>query len=190
MEMGRSMEDQRIIEALYERSEDAIRLLDEQFGKLCKRIAFRVLNNEQDAEECVNDTFLAVWNKIPPENPKPLSSYICKICKNIAIKRYHANTAKKRDSHYDLVLEELEECLTGCESVEGELIAKELAQAVNDFLSKLTKTDRIIFMKRYWFLETISGIADDMGKSKNYIAVHLYRSRKKLNIYLKTKGLI
>lgn len=184
------MEDQRIIRKLYERSEEAIRLLDEKYGKLCKGIAIRILNNEQDAEECVNDTFLAVWNSVPPENPRPFSAYISKICKNIVIKRYHANTAKKRNSHYDLVIEELEECLAGCESVEGEIVAKELTQAINDFLSELTKMDRMIFVKRYWFLESISSIADDMGKSKNYITVHLYRSRKKLEKYLKTKGLI
>lgn len=184
------MEDQFIIEALYERSEKAIRLLDEKYGKLCKGIAFRILNNEQDAEECINDTFLAVWNAVPPENPNPLSAYISRICKNIALKKYHANTAKKRNSHYDLVLEELEECLAGCESVEGEIAAQELKQAINEFLSELKKTDRVIFMRRYWLLESISSIAVDMGKSKNYITVHLHRSRKKLEIYLKMKGLI
>lgn len=184
------MEDQQIIKELYERSEEAIRLLDEKYGKLCRGIAIRILDNEQDAQECVNDAFLAVWNTVPPENPQPLSAYIGKISKNIAIKKYHANTAKKRNTHYDLVLDELGESLAGSGSVEGEIVAKELAEAINDFLSQLKKTDRMIFVKRYWFLESVSGIAGSIGKSNNYVTVHLYRSRKKLEAYLRMKGLI
>lgn len=184
------MEDQLIIKKFCERSEDAIRLLDEKYGRLCSGIAFRILNSEQDAEECVNDAFFAVWNTVPPENPDPLSAYISKISRNIAIKKYHANTAKKRNTHYDLVLEELEDCIAGSQTVEGEIMAKELAKAMNAFLSRLKKGDRMIFLKRYWFLESVSDIAESMGRSNNYVTVHLHRSRKKLEAYLREEGLI
>ena len=184
------MEDQLIIKKLYERSEEAVRELSEKYGTLCKGIANRILSNEQDAEECLNDALLAVWNTVPPENPDPLSAYVCRITRNISLKKYHANTAKKRNTHYDLALDELAECLAGDSSVEDEILAKELEQGINDFLSELKKSDRIIFVKRYWFLASISEIADSVGRSRNYVTVHLHRSRKKLENYLKMKGLI
>ena len=184
------MEDQLIIEKLNERSEDAVTELYEKYGRLCKGISRRILNNEQDVEECLNDVLLAVWNKVPPENPDPLSSYICRITRNISLNRYHANKAQKRNSSYDLALEELEGCLAGDSSVEDEILAKELEREVNNFLSGMKKTDRIIFVRRYWFLESISEIAESMGWSSNYVTVHLHRSRKRLEKDLKGKGLI
>lgn len=184
------MEDQLIIKKFNERSEEAIRELSDKYGTLCKAVANRITGNEQDAEECLNDALLAVWNNVPPESPDPLSTYVCRITRNLSLKKYHANTAKKRDTRYDLVLEELEECLAGDSSVEDEILAKELQQSMNDFLPGLKKTDRIIFVKRYWFLESVSEIADSIGRNNNYVTVHLHRSRKKLEDYLKRKGLI
>ena len=184
------MEDQLIIKKFYERSEEAIRELSDKYGVLCKGIASRILGDEQDAEECLNDTLLAVWNNVPPENPNPLSAYVCRITRNISLKKYHANTAKKRNTYYDLALDELEGCLAGDSSVEDEILAGELKQGINDFLSELKKRDRVIFVRRYWFLESVSEIADSIGRSSNYVTVHLYRSRKKLESYLKMKGLI
>lgn len=184
------MEDQLIIKKFFERSEEAVRDLSEKYGVLCKGIAYRILGNEQDAEECLNDALFAAWNNIPPESPDPLSAYVCRITRNISLKKYHAITAKKRNNHYDLALDELEDCLAGDSSVEDEVLAKELQQGINDFLSELKKTDRIIFVKRYWFLESISEIAESIGRKNNYVTVHLHRSRKKLENYLKQKGLI
>lgn len=188
--MKQIIEDQMIIKKLYERSEEAIKELSDKYGALCQGIANRILSNEQDAEECLNDALLAVWNTVPPEEPDPLSAYICRITRNISLKKYHANTAKKRNTHYDVALDELEECLAGGSSVEDEILAKELQQSMNDFLSKLKKADRVMFVRRYWFLETVSEIAGSIGRSNNYVTVHLHRSRKKLENYLKMKGLI
>lgn len=184
------MDDQLIIDGFWERSEKAINDLSDKYGYLCKAIANHILNNEQDSEECVNDALLAAWNTIPPNKPSPLSAYICKITKNIALNKYHANTAQKRNNYYDTVLDELEECIASSISVEDEILAKELKHSINGFLKELKETDRIIFIKRYWFLETITEIADNTGKSKNYITVHLHRSREKLKNYLKKKGLV
>lgn len=184
------MEDQQIIQKLYERQEQALKDLSNKYGTLCQTIANRILSNQQDAEECVNDTLLAAWNTIPPEHPDPLSAYICRITRNISLKKYHANTAQKRNHYYDILLDELEESIAGNESVEDEILARELEHTINDFLSECKPIDRIIFIKRYWFFETVSGIADSVGKSKNYVTVHLHRTRKKLENHLKTRGLV
>lgn len=184
------MDDQLIINGFWERSEKAINDLSDKYGALCKTTANRILNNEQDSEECVNDALLAAWNTIPPQKPDPLSAYIAKITKNIALNKYHANTAQKRNNYYDAVLEELEACIACNTSVEDEILAKELQYAINAFLKELKQTDRIIFVKRYWLLETITEIANNTGKSKNYVTVHLHRSREKLKNYLKKKGLV
>ena len=184
------MDDQLIIKKFQERSESAIQALSDKYGKLCHTLANRILNNEQDAEECVNDALLAVWNASPPAKPDPLSAYLCGITRNISLMKYHANTAKKRNHYYDLVLDELADSLPGNTLVEDEILAKELGQAINDFLLELGEFDRILFVRRYWFLDSVTEIADLVGKNKNYVTVHLYRSRKKLEHYLKSKGLI
>lgn len=184
------MEDHLIIQKFYDRQEQAVRDLSDKYGTLCQTIANRILGNKQDAEECVNDALLAAWNTIPPERPDPLSTYICRLTRNISLNKYHANTAQKRNHYYDLLLDELEESLAGNESVEDEILARELKHAINEFLAGLKQSDRIIFIKRYWFCDTITGIADSLGKSKNYVNVHLHRIRKKLETYLETRGLI
>lgn len=102
------MDDSKIIELFYERSEQAIIELSKKYGTVCTKIAFNILNNTQDTEECVNDAYLGTWNTIPPQNPNPLLSYVCRIVQNLAIKKYHTNTAAKRNSIYDVALDELE----------------------------------------------------------------------------------
>lgn len=184
------MEDQLIIQLFFERSQEAITAVEGKYGVLCKTIASRILKNEQDAEECVNDTLLAAWNNIPPENPDPLISYICKITRNLALKRYTQNTAQKRNHFYDVTLDELGDTLAGTCSVEKEYMAEELKKAMNHFLSKQKKMDCIFFVKRYWFMESISEIAECYGKSNNYVTVHLHRTREKLKKYLTKEGLI
>ena len=184
------MEDTLIIQKFCERQEQAIQDLSDKYGMLCQTIANRILSNRQDAEECVNDTLLVAWNTIPPEHPNPLSAYVCRITRNLSLKKYHANTAQKRNHYYDLMIDELEESLIGNESVEDEILTKELQYVINDFLSECRQCDRIIFIKRYWFFEPIAEIAEEMGKSKNYVNVHLHRTRKQLKNYLEAKGLI
>lgn len=188
--MGTKMEDHQIIQEFYERSEQAVRHLSDKYGGLLQTVATRILGNKQDAEECVNDALLAAWNTIPPNHPDSLPAYICRITKNISLNKYHANTAQKRNHYYDLVLDELEETLAGNNSVEGEILAKELECAINSFLAALKRSDRIIFIKRYWLLEPVTDIARSLGKSQNYVSVHLHRIRKKLKDHLKTRGLI
>ncbi len=184
------MEDQLIIELFMERSENAIEELSNRYGRLLENISYQILRNEQDAQECVNDTYLAVWNRIPPNKPNPLSAYVCKITRNLSVKRLRSNMAKKRNSHYDLILDELEDCLEGNTQIEDEMMVKELTEYINHFLAKCKKTDRIIFINRYWFCKEIPEIVKDMGLSANYVNVHLYRTRQRLMKYLKKEGLM
>lgn len=182
------MDDRKIIGLFQERSEQAIRELAKKYGAVCTRIAKNILNNELDAEECVNDAWLGAWNSIPPQEPNPLQTYISRIVRNLAIKKYHANTAVKRNSYYDVALDELESCLSSKETVELAYSAKELAGLIDDFLDGLDREDRIMFVRRYWYSDSVSDIAGMTGLSRNNVSVRLYRTRDKLRNYLKEEG--
>ena len=182
------MDDSKIIELFFERSEQAIVELSKKYGNTCYKIAVNILKNDSDAEECVNDTYLGVWNTIPPQKPKPLLTYICRIARNISIKRYHQNTAKKRNSYYDVALDELEACLPSSIMVQDEASAKELTSLIDDFLGGLDKTNRIMFVRRYWFSDSISDIATRFNLSKHAVTVRLSRTRERLRQYLIKKG--
>lgn len=181
-------DDSKIIDLFYARSEQAILELSKKYGTVCSRIAHNILKNELDAEECVNDTYLAVWNTIPPQKPDPLRTYICRIVRNIATARYHANTSIKRNSFYDVALNELENCFAPIVSIEEEVAANELARFIDCFLDTLNKENRVMFVRRYWYADSISDIAAIFQISNNSVAVRLSRIRGKLKKYLKRKG--
>ena len=125
------LDDSKIVELFFERSEQAIIELSKKYGPLCGKIAFNILNSVDDEEECVNDAFLAVWNAIPPQRPEHLGSYVCRVVRNLALKKYHSNTASKRNGEYDVALDEIEEFIPSPSSVEDELDARELAAMYN-----------------------------------------------------------
>ena len=134
------MEEKQIIQLFYERSEKAIIELSNKYGYLCKNIAENILRNKQDSEECVNDAFLGVWNTIPPQKPTSLKAYVLKIVRNQAIKKYHSNTAIKRNSQYDVALDELHNCFRIVSSIECEVDEKELISfnpVSRDFLERM-----------------------------------------------------
>ncbi|MBQ9079860.1 MAG: sigma-70 family RNA polymerase sigma factor [Clostridia bacterium] len=182
------MDDSRIIELLFERREEALAEIDQKYGEICHRVAHNILNNTADAEECVNDSYLGVWNSIPPNHPEQLLPYVCRIVRNLAAKRYHKNTAQKRNSLYDVALDELEECLTSPESPADDYLARETGEHINSFLGTLDKESRVIFVRRYWFSDAPEDIAHLVGRSKNYVAVKLSRTRNKLREYLRERG--
>lgn len=184
------MEDSRIIELFYARSEQAIKELSKKHGALCTHVARNILNSRQDAEECVNDAYLGAWNTIPPENPNPLRTYICRIVRNLSIMRYHSNTAKKRNSYYDAALDELEDCITSASSVEDEISVRELSRLLDAFLDNLDVENRVIFVRRYWYSDSVSEIAERLGVSSNNISVRLSRIRSKLKKFLEKEGYI
>lgn len=182
------MEDEQIIELLQMRSEQAITALHQKYGAACRRIAKNILKDAQDAEECVSDAYLGIWNTVPPQNPRPLLTYLCRIVRNIATAKYHSNTAKKRNSFYDAALDELEECLASSKSVEDAITAKELSHALDAFLDTLDRENRMLFVRRYWYADSISELAVQFHMSDNHVSVRLHRIRDKLRNYLKKEG--
>jgi RNA polymerase sigma-70 factor (ECF subfamily) len=172
------------------RSEQAITELQGKYENQLNQIAWNILNDRLDAEECVNDAYLAVWNTIPPQKPDPLLTYVCRIVRNLSIKRYHANTAQKRNSHYDVALDELEECIQAKTTVESEYAVKELAEEINRFLRTLSRENRIMFVRRYWFSDSIEDIAKMFNTSSRNISLRLLRVRQKLRKYLEKEGVL
>lgn len=182
------VDDSQIIDLFYARSEQAITELSVKYGAVCRKVACNILNNALDAEECVNDAYLGIWDTIPPKRPDPLLAYVCRIVRNLSIRRYHANTAQKRNSAYDIALDELESCLASGASVEEELSVKELSGLINHFLGTLDKENRILFVRRYWYSDTVADIAVRMKLSENNVSVRLLRIRGKLRKYLQKEG--
>ncbi len=177
------MEDHEILALLEQRSDRAIDALAERFGSLLLRIAMNLVDNSQDAEECVNDTYLAVWNSVPPNHPLPLQPYICRICRNIAINRLRRSTTQKR-AGYEISLDELAGCISAPLQEDSRLIG----QAMNAWLRTLSKENRAIFLRRYWFGDSIKDIAAATGLKENAVSVRLNRLRDKLKDYLYMEG--
>ena len=182
------MQDSQIIELLFERDEASLAELERKYGAACYSVARNILGNDADAEECVNDSYLGVWNSIPPHRPQRLLPYICRIARNLAIKKYHQNTAQKRNSFYDVALDELSDCLAAPDSPEMDVVAHETGECINAFLGKLDSLSRVIFVRRYWFSDSPEEIARLVGKSKNFVAVRLTRTRQRLREYLSERG--
>ena len=174
------MDDEKIIELFFNRSEQAIEEVDKKYGKTCHNISYNILHNKLDAEECVNDAYLGAWNAIPPARPNPLLTYLCKIVRNLSLKRYEFNTAIKRNSTYDVAMEELESCLSSPETIESEIALKELTHIIENFLDSLSTENRVIFLRRYWFSDTYSDIAARVGMTEKNVSVRLTRIREKL----------
>ena len=178
------MDDEKIIELFFNRSEQAIEEVDKKYGNTCYNISYNILHNKLDAEECVNDAYLGAWNAIPPARPNPLLTYLCKIVRNLSLKRYEFNTAIKRNSTYDVAMEELESCLSSPETVESEIALKELTYIIDNFLDSLSTENCVIFLRRYWFSDTYSDIAARVGMTEKNVSVRLTRIREKLRNYL------
>lgn len=178
------IEDEKIIEMFFERSEQGIRELDIKYGKVCHKLSYNIVNSRQDAEECVNDAYLGAWNAIPPAKPNPLLAYICKIVRNISLKIYYRKEAAKRSSHYTIAMEEIEACIAAPNTVEAEIEVRELAHIIESFLDTLTVENRVIFMRRYWFYDSCKDIAEFVGLSEKNISVRLTRIRQKMKSYL------
>ena len=183
------MEDSKIVDLFFERSEQAITELSEKYEKLCKKISINILGNEEDALECINDSYLGVWNTIPPEKPDNLKYYLLRIVRNSSLKRFHSNTAKKRNSFYDVALQELQECLPDENTIEKALISDEISSLLNSFLESQNKINRIIFVRRYYFSDNISEISERVMLTENNVSVRLNRMRKSLKNHLEKEGI-
>jgi RNA polymerase sigma-70 factor (ECF subfamily) len=180
--------DEEIIEMLFERSEKSIEEIDKKYGRKCRNIAMRILGDERDAEECVNDAYLGVWNAVPPERPKPFSTFLYRILRNTAINKKRAKGRQKRTCVYFEALEELAETLASSETVESALESKELQNIIRQFLLSLAEEERVIFVRRYWFMESTKSLASAIGTSEGNLRVRLLRTRTKLKKYLEERG--
>lgn len=182
------MDDSQILALFNARSEQAIAELEKTHGRSVKKMIQNILGNAQDTEECESDTYWIVWNQIPPQVPQSLRAFACGIARNTALDRYRANTAKKRNSFYDAALEELEDSIPALQTVETEYEAKELAGLINAFLKKQRYDDRYAFVRRYYYADSVTDIARQMGVTPHRISVRLFRIRSKLQDYLGKEG--
>lgn len=174
-------EDQKIIDLYWNRSENAITETAVKYGRYCTSIAYGILKSREDAQECVSDAYLMAWNAIPPHRPADLGTYLGKITRNLSIDRLRTRNRDKRGGgEMPLALEELEEVVVGSDSPENEAIRKELAASMNRFLRKLTVQERYVFVRRYWYLDSLADIAKNTGFSGSKVASMLFRLRGRL----------
>lgn len=183
------MQDQAIIEMFHSRDPDAVRAVAEKYDAYCAKIAGNILSDPQDIEECINDAYLQLWQSIPPHTPENLATYLGKLLRNIAFNRSRANQAQKRGAgNIPLVLDELAEVVSGGDTVESAMTAKEMAEAINAFLGKLPPWKRYVMVRRYWYADSIAQIAEASGRTQSYISLTLTRLRRKLQTYLTERG--
>ena len=175
------MDDKPIIRLLFDRSEQALAHLARKFGPRLFLTARNILGDDQDAEECVNDTYLALWNAIPPAAPEPLTPYVLRTGKNIALNRLRARNTQKRGG-YVLSLEELAGTVPAPEQ------DAQLGKALNQWLSTLSKRDRVIFLRRHWFGDGVKDIAKALGTTENAVSLRLHRLKQQLKTYLIQEG--
>lgn len=176
----------RILQLLWQRSESAIGELARSFGGRLYRTAMNIIGIHEDAQEAVNDTYLALWNTIPPQKPEPLEPFVYRVGRNIALNRLRHNTALKR-SGYDVSLSELEACIAGPDLWQM-LDARELSRCLNAFLDTISSESRVIFLRRYWFGDSVKDIAAALSMKESTVSARLSRTRDKLKAYLIQEG--
>lgn len=182
------MEDSGIVELYWARDEQALRETEKKYGAYCHSIAYQIVKNRQDAEECVNDTYVQAWNAMPPQRPSILRAFLGKIARNLALNRYRAaHTQRRGGGQTALVLEELEDCLS--DGPEEALDEQELARQLDRFLRQLPRKDCCVFVRRYWYLDSLADIAARYHMALGSVKSSLFRSRKKLKQYLEQEGL-
>ncbi len=183
------MEDHQIVDLYWQRNENAIAETAAKYGNYLYRISNQILQNAEDAEECVNDTYNDAWQSMPPHRPSILSTFLGKITRRISIDLWRKHSAEKRGGGViPLALDELEECVSGTGDVEGEVERLELQKKLNGFLLALPQTERVVFMRRYWYMDSVSSIAKRFACSESKVKSMLYRTRKKLRAMLEKEG--
>ena len=179
--------DNEIIELYIKRDESAISETAQKYGAYCEKIAYNILNDKFDSEECVNDTYMRTWNSVPPTIPRILSSFLAKITRNIAIDRYKAKNAKKRRT-YEESLDELSECVGGGDISDGIEISA-IGEAISRFLLGESEISRRVFVRRYFFEDSIADIAKNHFMTEGYVKTMLHRTRKGLAEFLKKEDI-
>ena len=181
------MDDSQIIELYFERDEKAIKETELKYGALCFSIANNILNNEADTEECVNDTYLSVWNIIPPQRPNNFKAFVSKITRNLSLKRIEFNNAIKRSADTIISLSELEDVLPS-KSVQSEIEDEMLGKLISDFLRNEKEGARNVFIRKYWYFDTVADIAVRYSFSESKVKSILFHTRNRLKDYLIKEG--
>lgn len=182
------MDDSKIIELFFARNEDAIKHTDDAYGRRLFHLADNIVHNDQDAEESVNDTYMKAWDTIPPQRPEHFFAYIAKICRNFALKRIDWQKAKKRNAEVVTLTQEMENCIPDTYQ-DMETDARELGRILDAFLRTLTPENQMVFLRRYWYVDTIAEIVVRYGISESAVQMRLNRTRSRLAMYLAKEGI-
>lgn len=180
------MEDNAIIDLFFKRDEQAVKEIKKKYEKLCMSVSGNILSYHEDTEECLNSAYLDIWNQIPPDKPKNLRAYLCRIVKNKALDKLKYNSAQKRNANYVLSLDELSECIPSPD--ENNLTSKQLAELINSFLRTQDKKHRMIFVRRYWYCDSPQNIARLYNMNEKTVNTCLFRTREKLRQFLRKEG--
>jgi RNA polymerase sigma-70 factor (ECF subfamily) len=184
------MDDAAILDLYFARSERAVGETAAKYGRYCKTVAFNILRNNEDAEECVNDTYMKAWNAIPPERPAIFPSFLGKITRNLSLNRYKEQRTQKRGGgEVALALDELDECVPSGVSVEAEVISRAVSEVISAFLRSAGEVERIVFVRRYWYIEPVAAIAARFRMSESKVKSMLFRTRNRLRVYLEKEGI-
>lgn len=181
-------EDHEIIELYWARSESAVHETDEKYGAKLHTLSGRILPDAEDAEECVNDTYLGAWNAMPPQRPLAFFAFLARICRNIACDKLDKLRAKKRSAEVSALTEELSACIAD-PTAAREAESREIAEALNSFLSTLPVDARLFFMRRYWYMDSVKAIAEKYGCGESRVKTSLHRTREKLRDYLQKEDI-
>ena len=185
------MEDSQIVELYMLRDEMAITHTDTKYGKLCHHISMNILSCAEDSEECVSDTYQKLWSTIPPNRPLSFMAYLGRICRNCSISKWRQNTAQKRSGNGELLLSELSDCLpTGRGSIEDELEVKHITKLIEQWLEGLKPHDRALFLRRYWYGDSVKGLSAEFHIPANSLSPRLFRLRKSLRLALEKEGVL
>lgn len=182
------MTDNQIISLFWNRNEDAVTATDAAYGRRLRALSNGILQNREDAEEAVNDTYMKTWDSIPNARPQYFYAYIAAICRNLSLNLLNWKLAAKRRAEIISITEELEQCIPDPEQ-ERYSDSAEITQALNDFLESLSKDSRLIFVRRYWFADSIAAIARRYGMTESKVKMQLLRTRTKLQSYLEKEGI-
>jgi len=184
------LNDASIIKLFFERNEKAVEELKHSYEKLCFYIAGNILSQKEDQEECVNSAYMEVWTSIPPNKPDNLKTYLCRLVKNCALNRWKYNTAAKRNQDFSVSLDELSECIPDGKCIEETVSEEQLGLAISEFLKAQPEKYRKIFVRRYWYSDTLEDIAAFYDMNSRTVATYLFRVRKKLKAFLQKEGYI
>lgn len=185
------MQDTQIIDLYWSRNEQAITESQQSYGSYCHSIAFHILYDRDDADECVNDTWLRAWNAMPPKRPSRLALFLGTITRNLSLDRWKGkHTMKRGNGEMMLALDELAECVPDRQNTEEAVEAKELERLINEFLHTLSERERNVFLRRYWYVEEYNDIADKYQLKLNTVKTTLFRTREKLRKFLEREGVV